>query len=114
MHEEEFDPFAEDARLTAFPYPELADCLLAAREHWEGSLKQSLQTQKLEQEGFNVRQLDVDRKGHLSVSDMACFLNSQTGSNLRSRDLFSLCLRLCRSPSSPKLSFEALLSFLAR
>lgn len=124
MHEEEFDPFAEEPRPTAFPYPELADSLLAAREHWQNTLRHSLQLQKLEQEGFSLRQLDLDRKGHLSVSDIACFLNSRTGANLRSRDLFALCLRLSRSSrpsrssdpsdsSCPKLSFDSLLGFLA-
>lgn len=48
----------------------------------------------LKTEGFSVSELDLNRKGYLSIEDLVCFVNLYTGHFYKNRDLALIFRRL--------------------
>lgn len=48
----------------------------------------------LKTEGFSVSELDVNKKGYLSIEDLVCFVNLYTGHFYKNRDLTLIFRRL--------------------
>ena len=48
----------------------------------------------LKTEGFAVSEVDLNRKGHLSIEDIVCFVNLYTGHFYKNRDLAIIYRRL--------------------
>lgn len=61
---------------------------------------------KLEKEFFSVKDIDLNRKGFISVEDIVCFVNLYTGNFFRNRDVISLYKRFTKTG---ELSYESFL-----
>lgn len=60
---------------------------------------------------FKQDRVDLERKGYLTVEDFVRFLNIETGTFYRNRDLILIFRRL---GSDTKLSFDAFLKVVCR
>ncbi len=48
----------------------------------------------LKNEGFNIDELDLNKKGYLTIEDLVCFVNLYTGHFHKNRDLAIVYRRL--------------------
>ena len=48
----------------------------------------------VEKSEFNVREMDLDQRGYLSVEDLVCFANLYTSNFFRNRDIICLFRRM--------------------
>lgn len=62
----------------------------------------------LEKEGFTSAKIDYDKKGHIEIEDLVRFLNIESGSFLRNRDVSIIFKRIANNGN--KLSFNQFLS----
>jgi hypothetical protein len=51
-------------------------------------------SKSLRKEGFSINELDLNRKGHLSIEDIVCFVNVHTAHCYKNRDLTVIFRRL--------------------
>lgn len=76
---------------------------LASENFWQQSLRRKFNADLLKKERFEQDRLDLERKGFLTVEDFVRFLNIETGTFYRNRDLVLLFRRLT---SQEKIVFQ--------
>jgi hypothetical protein len=89
---------------------------MKANEYWTKSVRQCFSAEQLEKEGFNLRDLDLSKKGSISIEDLVCFVNLHTGSFLRNRDVIGLFNRFFETMESKgqTLKYEVFTKILTR
>jgi Ca2+-binding EF-hand superfamily protein len=71
-------------------------------------LSKQYRRELLEREGFVASKLDLDKKGYILIEDLVRFLNIESGTFLRNRDLSIIFRRI--NKKSEKVMFEDILS----
>jgi Ca2+-binding EF-hand superfamily protein len=71
-------------------------------------LSKQYRRELLEREGFVASKLDLDKKGYILIEDLVRFLNIESGTFLRNRDLSIIFRRI--NKKSEKIMFEDILS----
>jgi hypothetical protein len=89
----------------------LVQSYLQAQNHWEDKILHCFSRQALEEEGFSANKVDFDRKGCIKVEDLVRFLNIESGTFLRNRDVSLIFRRL--QPKGDSLVFEGLFDAVA-
>ena len=79
-----------------------------SRRHWNDKISNKFSKDHLESEGFSVSKLDLDRKGYILVEDLVRFLNIESGTFLRNRDVSIIFKRI--NEKSEKINFDEILS----
>lgn len=94
---DEHNPFGSSAAVIT--PAQVADLIVEAESHWSDKVCYCSRATALTSEGFDVAELDLGRKGHLSTEDMVCFVNLYSGSFFRNRDISLIMRRLQSSPN---------------
>jgi hypothetical protein len=109
VHEKEDNPFfsvsSHDYNLET-----AAAAYARSEKHWRRNILRKFNRRALEEEELNSHSLDLDKKGYLVLEDLVRFLNMETGTFFRNRDLVPIFRRLCGNEQ--KLTFSDLLNTL--
>jgi membrane-anchored protein YejM (alkaline phosphatase superfamily) len=81
-----------------------------SEKHWKKNLSKRFNRQILEEEDLNNLALDLDKKGHIVLEDLVRFLNMETGTFFRNRDLITIFRRICGN--NRKLTFNDFLKII--
>ena len=77
---------------------EAAQAWLQSIQHWEQHILHSFSLKEFKVEKFCCEKVDLERKGYFTVEDLVRFLNMETGSFYRNRDLILIFKRFTQSP----------------
>lgn len=72
----------------------LVDCFVQSEQHWNSELLHSLARSDLESEDFASECLDLEKKGYIVLEDIVRFLNMETGTFYRNRDIYLIFRRI--------------------
>jgi hypothetical protein len=75
----------------------LVSSYLLARTHWNEKISRQFSAEQLSREGFSCARVDFDGKGYIQVEDLVRFLNVESGSFLRNRDVSLIFRRIARA-----------------
>jgi hypothetical protein len=87
-------------------YSSLAQAYCSAHQHWRTSIQRKFDRNALLSEGFTSQKIDLERKGFIELEDLVRFLNIESGTFFRNRDLFLIFRRLT---SGEQVDFESVL-----
>lgn len=79
-----------------------------SEKHWTKSIYRKFSRAALLDDDFRSDKLDLDKKGYLVLEDFVRFLNMETGTFFRNRDIFCIFKRLAQG--GEKIKFEQFLS----
>lgn len=71
--------------------------------HWTEEIANQFDLKEFEVEKFSVDKVDMERKGYFTVEDLVRFLNMETGTFYRNRDLILIFKRFTKAS---KLQWE--------
>lgn len=88
----------------------LVSSYLLARTHWNEKISRQFSAEQLGREGFSCGRVDFDGKGYIQVEDLVRFLNVESGSFLRNRDVSLIFRRIAHADT---IDFAHLLAAVA-
>ena len=100
--EEEDNPFFS-SREGEISYETLVQSWRKAEMHWTEEIANQFDLKEFEVEKFSVDKVDMERKGYFTVEDLVRFLNMETGTFYRNRDLILIFKRFTKAS---KLQWE--------
>ena len=74
-----------------------------AEDHWNCKILHSFNRKEFEKERFVSSKLDLEKKGYFVLEDLVRFLNMETGTFYRNRDLYLIFRRLTKTT---KIDFD--------
>ena len=84
----------------------LADAYLEATAHWESVIRGKFERSSLLEAGFSAGRMDLEKKGFIELADVVRFLNIESGSFYRNRDIYLIFQRLA---GGERVSFEEIM-----
>lgn len=107
VQEKEDNPFfsvsAQD-----YDIEDVATSYVESEKYWKKNICKKFNRRALEEEDLNNLTLDLDRKGYIVLEDLVRFLNMETGTFFRNRDLIAIFRRICGKNN--KVSFNEFLN----
>lgn len=82
----------------------MANSYVECEKFWKRNIWKKFNRKTLDEEDLNNLALDLDRKGYIVLEDLVRFLNMETGTFFRNRDLIAIFRRICRNDS--KVSYD--------
>ena len=80
-----------------------------AEDFWRENIAHCYNLKEFEAEKFSLDKVDLERKGYFSVEDLVRFLNMETGTFYRNRDLILIFRRFTKGE---KLTWESFIQLL--
>jgi hypothetical protein len=80
---------------------------LQSKSHWQGRIQHKFERNALLGEGFTSSKIDLEKKNFIELEDLVRFLNIESGTFYRNRDIFLIFRRFT---NGERTSFEGLLS----
>ena len=81
-------------------------------------MREGVSIEGLEKEEFKIQEIDLGEKGYLTVEDLVCFINLNSGSYFRNRDVCCMFRRWNKVPATGKLmnrlDYGTFLNFMAK
>ncbi len=107
MEEKEDNPFFSVTSQN-FDIEEVARSYIECEKNWKKNLYRKFNKNALEHEDFNSLSIDLDKKGYIVLEDLVRWLNMETGTFFRNRDLFTIFKRM--SSNNEKLNFNTFIN----
>lgn len=107
VQEKEDNPFFSVSS-QGYDIEEVARSYIASEKNWRKSLSKKFNKSAMEKEDFSGLSIDLDKKGYMVLEDLVRFLNMETGTFFRNRDLFSIFRRM--SNNSDRISFATFIN----
>ena len=103
---DQHNPFSEDRQEDT---KDVIELFIHAQKNWENEVCGCITVQQIKAANFSPSQIDLTRKGCLSVEDIVCFVNLNTGSFYRNRDLALVFRRfqLVAGETGSNITFKA-------
>ena len=93
IDEDEINPFYS-SRHDSFTFEGLVELYVQCEDCWEKRLANRYSRGRLEREGFVERNIDLEKKGAITIDDFARFINFEGNTYYRTRDLMLLFRRI--------------------
>lgn len=77
--------------------------MIASWAYWNNEVKEAATISGLENEGFKIQEIDLSGKGFITIEDFVCFINLNSDSSFRNRDVFNMFRRWNQSTPNSKL-----------
>lgn len=107
---EEHNPFFQASSAPkASMIGDLVESYRKAKEFWEREVQECAGIARLEMEGFNIRNIDLSKKGYITIEDLVCFVNLYSGSFFRNRDVVALYRRFLGGDKETGIKYESFL-----
>ena len=84
---------------------------LRAQQYWKTHFLHQFDVRQMREEHFEEGKLDLEKKGYLTVEDFVRFLNIETGTFYRNRDLILLFRRMT---SAETIAFSDFISVISK
>jgi hypothetical protein len=75
----------------------LVELLVKSEQHWNEKIVGFLSIREMEESGFVMSSLDLNKLGYICVEDLVCFVNLHTKNLYRNRDLLTIFKRVCQA-----------------
>ena len=75
---------------------DLAFAYCEALRFWNEDVNKCVSVKKMGGENFGIKDMDLEKKGFLSVEDFVCFINLFSGNFYRNRDVIMIFKRFMR------------------
>lgn len=105
MYEQESDPFYS-ARGGQGELNQLLQAYLKAESFWKQHVSGAFSRNDLFKDEFSEESLDMEKKGYIVLEDIVRFLNMETGTFFRNRDVYLIFKRISQQD---KIQFKELL-----